>query len=36
MTTTDDHIQSDNAFNHVASMYGLTGVTNDIETVEQQ
>jgi len=26
--------QSDNAFNHVASLYGVTGVTNDIEVVQ--
>jgi osmotically-inducible protein OsmY len=30
----DHQYQSDNAFNHVASMYGVTGVTNDIEVVE--
>src|SRR6266542_3362300 len=28
----DHQYQSDNAFNHVASLYGVTGVTNDIET----
>jgi len=32
----DHQYQSDNAFNHVASLYGVTGVTNDIETVEPQ
>ena len=32
----DHQYQSDNAFNHVANMYGVTGVTNDIETVERQ
>ena len=32
----DHQYQSDNAFNHVASLYGVTGVTNDIETVERQ
>jgi osmotically-inducible protein OsmY len=30
----DHQYQSDNAFNHVASLYGVTGVTNDIEVVE--
>jgi len=30
----DHQYQSDNAFKHVASLYGVTGVTNDIEVVE--
>jgi osmotically-inducible protein OsmY len=30
----DHQYQSDNAFSHAASMYGVTGVTNDIEVVE--
>ena len=32
----DHQYQSDIAFDHVASLYGVTGVTNDIETVERQ
>jgi osmotically-inducible protein OsmY len=31
----DHQYQSDKAFDHVASLYGVTGVTNDIEVVEQ-
>ena len=31
----DHQYQSDDAFNHVASLYGVTGVTNDIDVVEQ-
>ena len=30
----DHQFQSDDAFNHAASLYGVTGVTNDIEVVE--
>jgi osmotically-inducible protein OsmY len=30
----DHQYQSDTAFNQVASLYGVTGVTNDIEVVE--
>jgi osmotically-inducible protein OsmY len=30
----DFQYQSDSAFDHVASMYGVTGVTNDIKVVE--
>jgi osmotically-inducible protein OsmY len=32
----DHQYQSDNAFDHVASLHGVTGVTNDIETIEPQ
>ena len=32
----DHQYQSDIAFDHIASLYGVTGVTNDIETVERQ
>jgi osmotically-inducible protein OsmY len=32
----DHQYQSDIAFDHVTSLYGVTGVTNDIETVERQ
>ena len=32
----DHQYQSDIAFDHVSSLYGVTGVTNDIETVESQ
>ena len=32
----DHQYQSDIAFDHVTSLYGVTGVTNDIETVEPQ
>jgi osmotically-inducible protein OsmY len=32
----DHQYQSDNAFNHMTSLYGVTGVTNDIEVVEPQ
>jgi osmotically-inducible protein OsmY len=31
----DHQYQSDIAFDHVASLYGVTGVTNDIKVVEQ-
>ena len=31
----DYQYQSDSAFNHVASLYGVTGVTNDIKVVER-
>jgi osmotically-inducible protein OsmY len=31
----DYQYQSDIAFNHVASLYGVTGVTNDIKVVER-
>jgi osmotically-inducible protein OsmY len=30
----DHQFQSDNAFGHVASLYGVTGVTNEITVVE--
>jgi len=30
----DHQFQSDNAFDHVASLYGVTGVTNEITVVE--
>jgi osmotically-inducible protein OsmY len=30
----DHQYQSDSAFDHVASLYGVTGITNDIEVVE--
>jgi osmotically-inducible protein OsmY len=30
----DFQYQSDDAFNHVASLYGVTGVTNEIKVVE--
>jgi osmotically-inducible protein OsmY len=30
----DHQFQSDKAFDHVASLYGVTGVTNDIKVVE--
>jgi osmotically-inducible protein OsmY len=30
----DHQYQSDQAFDHVASLYGVTGVTNDIKVVE--
>jgi osmotically-inducible protein OsmY len=30
----DHQFQSDKAFDHVASLYGVTGVTNDIRVVE--
>jgi osmotically-inducible protein OsmY len=31
----DHQYQSDRAFDHVASLYGVTGVTNDIKVVER-
>jgi osmotically-inducible protein OsmY len=31
----DHQYQSDKAFDHVASLYGVTGVTNEIQVVEQ-
>jgi osmotically-inducible protein OsmY len=31
----DFQYQSDSAFDHVASLYGVTGVTNDIKVVER-
>ena len=31
----DHQFQSDKAFDHVASLYGVTGVTNEIQVVEQ-
>ena len=31
----DHQFQSDEAFDHVASLYGVTGVTNEIQVVEQ-
>jgi osmotically-inducible protein OsmY len=30
----DHQFQSDAAFNHVASLYGVTGVTNEIKVIE--
>jgi len=30
----DHQYQSDDAFNHMVSLYGVTGVTNDIEVVQ--
>ena len=30
----DHQYQSDSAFDHVSSLYGVTGITNDIEVVE--
>ena len=32
----DHQHQSDNAFDHVATLYGVTGVTNEIEVVESR
>jgi osmotically-inducible protein OsmY len=31
----DHQYQSDRAFDHVASLYGVTGVTNDVKVVER-
>jgi osmotically-inducible protein OsmY len=31
----DHQYQSDKAFDHVASLYGVTGITNQIDVVEQ-
>jgi osmotically-inducible protein OsmY len=31
----DHQYQSDKAFDHVASLYGVTGITNEIDVVEQ-
>lgn len=34
--TLDSRAQSDSAFNHVASLSGVTGVTNDITVVDRR